>query len=53
MLWLRPKGQKYNDLQSTAQKTQDPATRILQNTVRDSCVPEWLEVPAPLMAFVV
>jgi hypothetical protein len=30
MLWLRPKGQKYNDLQSTAQKTQDPATRILQ-----------------------
>ena len=41
MLWLRPKGQKYNDLQSSKQKTQDPATRILQKTMGESCVPEW------------
>jgi len=30
MLCPKAKGQKYNDLQRTTQKTQDPATRILQ-----------------------
>jgi hypothetical protein len=41
MVWLRPKGQKYNDLQRSKQKTQDPATRNLHKTMGESCVSEW------------
>ena len=52
MLLLRPTGQKYNALQSSKQKTQDPATRILQKTMGESCVLEGWEVYASLIASV-
>jgi hypothetical protein len=41
MSWPKAKGQKYNDLQSSKQNTQDPATRNSTKTVGESCVPEW------------
>jgi len=42
-----------NDLQNTAQKTKDQATRILLKPGMNSGAPEGLAVPAPHMAPVV